>query len=270
MDVQNLLLPRLQDAHKGNFGHVLIVGGDYGMAGACRLAGEAALRSGAGLVSVATRPEHAYAMAGACPELMCHGIVKTGDLDGLLERVTVIAVGSGLGQGVWGKTLLNHVLKTELPLVVDADALNILAGKHHRRFNWILTPHPGEAAKLLDCSIAEIQQDRQGAVQKIQAQYDGVIVLKGAGSLVWGASHQLGICKAGNPAMATAGMGDVLTGVISGLVAQKLLLEEAAFFGVCAHAAAGDKAAAGYERGLMAHDLLSYIPEMLSSTPTGQ
>ncbi len=252
MDARKYLPSRSKDSHKGNFGHVLIVGGDYGMAGACRLAGEAALRSGAGLVSVATRSEHAYAMAGACPELMCHGIVKAMDLDNLLTRATVVAIGSGLGQGVWGRTLFNHVLKTDLPLVVDADALNLLALKHHRRSNWILTPHPGEAGRLLDCSAQEIQQDRPAAIQKLQAQYHGVIVLKGAG---------------GNPAMATAGMGDVLTGVIAALVAQKLSLEDAATLGVWVHTTAGEKAAQGFERGLIARDLMLGIRELLNPKP---
>lgn len=267
MDAQKLslqqcrsyLAPRRKEAHKGDFGHLLIVGGDYGTAGAARLAGEAALRAGAGLVSVATRPEHAYAMAGACPELMCHGIVRVGDLDNLLERATVVVVGSGLGQGVWSKALFNHVLQTELPLIVDADALNLLAAKSHTRSNWILTPHPGEAGRLLDCSSADIQKDRGVAVKKLQARYEGVVVLKGAGTLVFGPSHGLKICEAGNPAMATAGMGDILAGLIGGLVAQKLGLEQAAALGVCMHAVAGDKAAEGSERGLIARDLLGFL-----------
>lgn len=255
---QSYLAPRKKEAHKGDFGHVLIVGGDYGTAGAARLAGEAALRAGAGLVSVATRPEHAYAMAGACPELMCHGIVRVGDLDSLLERATVIVVGSGLGQGVWSKALLNHVLQTNLPLIIDADALNLLAAKSHMRSNWILTPHPGEAARLLDRSSVDIQKDRSAAIKKLQAQYGGVIILKGSGTLVFGPSHALKICEAGNPAMATAGMGDVLAGIMGGLVAQKLELEQAACLGVCMHAAAGDQAAQGRERGLLARDLLDW------------
>lgn len=258
------LSPRPKNSHKGDFGHVLVVGGDYGMAGSCRLAGEAALRSGAGLVSVATRPEHAYAIAGACPELMCHGVVKAADLDHLLERASMVVLGSGLGQGVWGKALFNHVLQTELPLIIDADGLNILATQPQKKSNWILTPHPGEAGRLLDCSSAEIQQDRPASIQKLQTQYDGVVVLKGSGTLVLGPSLTLETCRADNPVMATAGMGDVLTGVIAGLVAQKLPLERAAFLGVCVHAAAGDKAAYGYERGLMARDLMPYIQEGVS------
>ncbi|MEI6806375.1 MAG: NAD(P)H-hydrate dehydratase [Myxococcaceae bacterium] len=257
------LSPRPKNSHKGDFGHVLVVGGDYGMAGSCRLAGEAALRTGAGLVSVATRPEHAYAMAGSCPELMCHGIVRVGDLDPLLERATVIVFGTGLGQGVWAKALFNHVIQTELPLILDADGLSILATKPLQKSNWVLTPHPGEAGKLLDCSATEIQRDRTLAIKKLQMQYEGVVVLKGSGTLVLGPSGELETCKAGNPAMATAGMGDVLTGVIAGLVAQKMLLEQAAFTGVCLHATAGDKAAYGYERGLMARDLIPYLNVLL-------
>lgn len=258
---QSYLAPRKKEAHKGDFGHVLIVGGDYGTAGACRLAGEAALRVGAGLVSVATRPEHAYAMAGACPELMCHGIVRMGDLDHLLEQATVVVVGSGLGHGIWSKALFNHVLQTELPLIIDADGLNLLALKTRVRDNWILTPHPGEAGRLLECSSEEIQKDRNAAIEKLHARYDGVMILKGSGTLVLGPSQVLQICEAGNPAMATAGMGDVLAGVIGGLVAQKLSLEQAAALGVCMHSVAGDKAAQGYERGLIARDLFCSLRE---------
>jgi NAD(P)H-hydrate epimerase len=259
---QSYLSPRKKEAHKGDFGHVLIVGGDYGTAGAARLAGEAALRTGAGLVSVATRPEHAYAMAGSCPELMCHGVVRVSDLDALLERATIVVVGAGLGQGIWSRALFNHVLQTDLPLIVDADGLNLLARKHDKRENWILTPHPGEAARLLECSSADIQKDRPGAIKELQDIYGGTIVLKGAGTLVLGSSQSLMICEAGNPAMATAGMGDVLTGLLGGLLAQKLSLEEAACLGVCMHAAAGDRAAEGCERGLMAHDLLTYLKDL--------
>ncbi len=260
------LHPRERDAHKGHFGHVLIVGGDYGMGGACRLAGEAALRSGAGLVSVATRPEHAFAITGVCPELMCHGVQKPSDLDPLLARATVVAIGSGLGQHPWGTTLWEHVLASDLPLVVDADALNVLAKKPITRENWILTPHPGEAARLLQSKPADVEIDRLKAVTALQKKFDGVIVLKGAGTLVMSKMNQPDLCIAGNPGMATAGMGDVLMGVIAALVAQGLSLLDAARLGVVAHATAADEAVewGGGERGMLASDLFEGIRACLN------
>jgi NAD(P)H-hydrate epimerase len=263
---QSYLLPRAKSAHKGNFGHVLVVGGDYGTGGACRLAGEAALRSGAGLVSIATRLEHAFAIMSACPELMCWGITKAADLDPLLKRATVVAIGPGLGQKTWGKQLLNHVLRTALPLVVDADGLNQLALKPKARKNWVLTPHVAEAARLLQCAVAEIQNNRINAIQQLQARYQGVAILKGTGTLVVNEFGQVQRCTAGNPAMATAGMGDLLTGIIAALVAQGLSLQEAAKLGVCAHATAADKLveATHISRGLVARDLLNGIQECLN------
>lgn len=264
-DCQSYLIPRHKDAHKGSFGHVLVVGGDYGMAGAVRLAGEAALRAGTGLVSVATRPEHAFAIASACPELMCKGVQTPSELELLLKRATIVVVGPGLGKENWGRALFAAVLETDLPLVVDADALNQLAEFPSMRNNWILTPHVGEAARLLQRPISEIQQDRINTIRLLQQHYQGVQVLKGAGTLVLEGMEYPGCCHAGNPGMATGGMGDVLSGIIAGLVAQGLSLIQAATLGVCAHAVAGDKVAAKYgERGMMAHDLLNEIRACLN------
>lgn len=266
-ECQQYLTPRPREANKGHFGHVLVIGGDFGMEGAVRLAGEAALRSGAGLVTIATHPDHAVAISAACPELMCRGVETEADLIALLEKATVTVIGPGLGRMKWGKALLAHVLQTSLPLVVDADALNQLAEsqQQHSRDNWILTPHPGEAARLLKQSVSEVQKDRVLAILALQTQYNGVIVLKGAGTLVVGSDKVPALCTAGNPGMATAGMGDVLSGIIAALVAQGLSLEEAARLGVCAHATAGDLAAnVSGERGLMARDLLEGIRQCLN------
>ncbi len=251
-----LLGRRARDAHKGNFGHLLVVGGDHGFSGAVRMAGEAALRTGAGLVTVATRPEHAALLNTVRPELMCHGVAGASALAPLLQRATVIAIGPGLGKSPWGRELLGAVLETKLPLVVDADALNQLASEPARRDNWILTPHPGEAARLLGMSAAEIQSDRFQSARQLQERYGGVVVLKGAGTLISAtATEPTAVCTAGNPGMATAGMGDVLTGIIAGMVAQGLSLNDAATSGVCLHAAAADRAAQAGERGLLANDL---------------
>lgn len=269
-DCQQYLSPRPSDANKGNFGHVLVIGGDYGLAGSVRLAGEAALRAGAGLVSMVTHPEHAFAISGACPELMCLGVRVIEDKKGLspvlelLKRVTVVVIGPGLGKNEWGKILFETALESQLPLVVDADGLNFLAQTTQMRSNWILTPHPGEAARLLGQSVADIQKDRLKAIAALQQKYQGVQVLKGAGTLVLGGDNTPRICNAGNPGMAVGGMGDILSGVIAALVAQGLSLEQAASLGVIAHATAGDKIAQNGERGIMARDLLKVIKECLN------
>jgi NAD(P)H-hydrate epimerase len=171
-----------------------------------------------------------------------------------------------LGQGDWGRALLDRVLACDLPLVLDADALNLLAAAPFRRANWVLTPHPGEAARLLGCTTAEIGEDRFTAVRRLQETFGGVAVLKGAGSLIYGASHKPpGVCSDGNPGMASGGTGDVLTGIVAALIAQGMTLEEAACSGVCLHAAAGDAAAVeGGERGLLAGDLIVHIRSVLN------
>ncbi len=261
------LTPRRRSAHKGDFGTVLVVGGAPGMAGAARLAGEAALRSGAGLVAVASHPDHAALLGAGRPELMCHAVADGDGLGPLLERADVVALGPGLGQGDWGRSLYARVLASDKPLVLDADALNLLAAAPQASHRWIITPHPGEAGRLLGRPTAEVQADRFAAVRELQARYGGVAVLKGAGTLIFAASHRPpGLCSDGNPGMASGGMGDALTGIVAALVAQGLSLEEAAGAGVCLHAAAGDLAAArGGERGLLASDLIAALPPRRTS-----
>ncbi|MFU8895496.1 MAG: NAD(P)H-hydrate dehydratase [Gammaproteobacteria bacterium] len=250
---------RARDAHKGQFGHVLVIGGDEGMGGAARLAGEAALRAGAGLVSVATHPAHVAPILAARPELMCRGIAGPEALQPLLARATVIAIGPGLGRSPWATELLGTALGSGLPCVLDADALNLLSAAPQRSDRWVLTPHPGEAGRLLGSDAAAIEADRPAAVRELRARYGGVAVLKGAGTLVCGASASLWLCDRGNPGMASGGMGDVLTGVIAGLAAQLGDLERAACLGVLVHALAADDAAAGGERGLVAGDLFAAL-----------
>ena len=251
------LLPhRPRTAHKGDHGHVLIVGGHRGMAGAARLAAEAALRVGAGLVSLATHSAHAAFATATLPEVMSHGVHDAHELRPLLARACVAAIGPGLGQDAWSKTLFEAMLDSALPLIVDADALNLLARDPCRRDHWVLTPHPGEAARLLGCTPADVQADRYAALHALQDRYGGTVVLKGAGSLIIGADGIVRVSDAGNPGMASGGMGDVLTGVIAGLVAQRLPLPQATWLGVHLHARAGDEAARAGERGLLASDLM--------------
>lgn len=260
------LKPRSKDAHKGHFGHVLVVGGDYGMAGAVLLASEAALRAGAGRVTVATRPEHALSLFTGLPEVMTHALKEPKDIEAILHRVTVILLGPGLGQKEFGRELFQTLMQTDLPMVVDADALNILSSDPHLRENWILTPHPGEAARLLGCSTESIQHDRIQSIQELKRQYHGTIILKGAGSLVLGQEdEQPKLCEQGNPGMATAGMGDVLSGLLAGLIGQGLSHQAAAELAVVAHATAGDFVKEEHgERGILSGDILEYIPRCLN------
>jgi ADP-dependent NAD(P)H-hydrate dehydratase / NAD(P)H-hydrate epimerase len=258
--IAELLPRRRRTAHKGQQGSVLVIGGNIGMAGAARMAGEAALRAGAGLVTVATRSENVAAIVGARPELMCRGVTRAEDLTGLLEHADVIALGPGLGQDDWARMMFETALGSEQRTIVDADALNLLAQSPRANTRWILTPHPGEAARLLGKTAAEVQRDRLGAARAIAARYGGIVVLKGAGTLVVSDEGLPAICDRGNPGMASAGMGDVLTGVIAGIVAQKAELAAAARVGVLVHALAGDMAARRGERGLLATDLLAYLP----------
>jgi hydroxyethylthiazole kinase-like uncharacterized protein yjeF len=260
-----LASPRLRNTHKGHYGHVLVIGGDHGMAGAARLAGEAALRSGAGRVSLATRPEYAALIAAACPELMCHGVTTARALKGLLKSSDVLLIGPGLGRSAWAQSLLSAVLETAQPRVIDADALNCLAGQAPSFDRQVLTPHPGEAARLLNQTVAEIQSDRFTAAHAIARKYGGVTVLKGAGTLIQQADGAPVVCAAGNPGMATAGSGDVLAGVIAALIAQGLDTGAAAVAGVCAHACAGDLAARDGERGMIARDIMAALRTVLSN-----
>lgn len=256
---------RSRDAHKGHFGHVLVIGGDSGYGGAARMAAEAAARVGAGLVSLATRPEHAAPLALARPELMSHGVTSPTELRPLLQRASVVAVGPGLGRSGWSRALFGEALACGLPLVVDADGLNLLAESPLKREHWILTPHPGEAARLLQVDTATLQKDRYAALAELRRRYGGTVVLKGSGSLVLGDSGLPEVCMLGNPGMATGGMGDVLTGVIAGLLAQGLSRQEAASHGVRLHGAAGDAAAGeGGERGLLATDLMPHLRRLMN------
>jgi NAD(P)H-hydrate epimerase len=258
------LPPRPRGHHKGQHGHVLVVGGDYGYAGAALLAGEAAARCGAGLVSIATRVAHTAALTTARPELMCHGIERASQLLPLLEKASVVVIGPGLGHSSWASELLACVLEVDKPLVVDADALNLLAQEPMARGNWVLTPHPGEAARLLRSDAAHVQKDRFATLDALVDAYQGVCVLKGAGSLVGTPDGKVSLCRAGNPGMATGGMGDILSGVIAALIAQGVDLAAAAGCGVYLHAAAGDLAAREGERGLLASDLLAPLRRLVN------
>src|SRR5690606_4955541 len=224
------------------------------------LAAQAAARGGAGLVSVATRERHVAALLAARPELMVHAVDSASALDPLLQRASVVAIGPGLGRDPWGRDLLDRVLASGLPLVLDADALNLLASAPRvLPPDSVITPHPGEAARLLGSDTATIQQDRFAAADALAERFSACVVLKGAGTVVAAPGALPSVVAAGNPGMASGGMGDVLTGLLAALRAQGLSAHDAARTAALLHAAAGDHAAGGRERGLLAADLLDSL-----------
>ncbi|OUS04070.1 bifunctional ADP-dependent (S)-NAD(P)H-hydrate dehydratase/NAD(P)H-hydrate epimerase [Gammaproteobacteria bacterium 54_18_T64] len=289
LDLESLLAAfpaRERDAHKGRFGHVLVIGGDKGYGGAVAMAAEAALRVGAGLVSVATRPEHVPALLARRPELMVKGVTSGQELEPHLQGPTLIVIGPGLGRSPWSEQMLQKAIGAGLPMVVDADALNILSegrvGANARANigadtgNWILTPHPGEAARLLGCSNADIQADRLSACRQIAEKYSATVLLKGAGTLISAEAlagdgggveeSSLWLCPYGNPGMASGGMGDVLAGIIGGLLAQGLDAATATCLGACLHSVAADRVAAeSGEKGLLASDLFTPLRHMVNA-----
>lgn len=269
--ISELLPERRRNTHKGSYGWLLGVGGGDGMSGAIRLAGEAALRSGAGKVTLATRAAHAGLVNLGCPELMVRGVENDKQIDELSGQVDVIVTGTGLGQTAWSRRMIASCLNASAPLVIDADGLNLLAAMDERsrpqpNSDWILTPHPAEAARLLGNSTREVQSDRVGAASAIASRYNAIVVLKGCGTIVAAPGGRYAICPFGNPGMATAGAGDVLTGVIGGLVAQGVTDPwQAAMGGALAHALAGDRAAAELgERGMLASDIIRRLPAVLN------
>jgi NAD(P)H-hydrate epimerase len=228
------------------------------------MAGVAAMRVGAGLVTVAAGAQNLTAVTAAHPELIYLPLPPAPELGDALRVADVVAIGPGLGTGDFGRRLWGEVLRARPPVVVvDADALNLLAKEPVTLpAEWILTPHPGEAARLLGIETHAVQADRLAAVRALHERFGAICVLKGAGSLIAGGAGkdtEIWICDRGNPGMATAGMGDVLTGVIAGLRAQLDDSALAARLGVLVHALAGDSAARGGQRGLMASDVLSEL-----------
>lgn len=267
-EIFSLIPQRKTDANKGDFGHVLIVGGDDGMAGAVVMAAEAAYRTGAGRVTVLTHEKHFAALISRLPCTMTASANSTRELREIIKGKTVIAIGCGLGKSAWSKKMFGFFMKTNLPKIIDADALNLLSVSKNKYDlqNAILTPHPGEAARLLGCNVEWIQKNRQSAIKKLQEKYQATIVLKGSGSLILGEDQKLYQCQFGNAGMAVAGMGDVLTGIVSGLVAQKISLNQTAILGVNIHALAGDLAKDQQgEIGMLPTDLIDCIRTIINT-----
>lgn len=270
-------VPRRQShAFKNGSGHLLVTGGNSGMGGAPLLAASAAIRCGAGLVSVATKPENTAAVIASQPELMAKGITTTQDILPLVEKADALVIGPGLGQDAWAQQLLVHCLlylleTRQVPVLLDADALNLIASRpqiaqlfreYRNRYSAsiVLTPHPGEACRLTGRRIA----DRFALMEVLQDSFESTIVLKGAGTLI-GEAGEVSVCPYGNPVLATAGSGDVLSGVIGSLMAQGLDAFKAAELGVCLHAAAADLYLSEYgSRGMTAGDLPVLLAELLN------
>ncbi len=253
-----------RSAHKGTQGALVVIGGDVGFGGAPILSSEAALRTGAGRVTLLTNSESAVtAMLSRSPEVMARLANNITAFESMIQSMDAVAIGPGLGQGDWAISCLEAINSLVKPTVVDADALNLIAqGRVIFHGNAVFTPHPGEAARLLSCSVAEVQSDPISTAFSLQRKLGGVTVLKGAGSIICD-GHKAFICNLGNPGMATAGMGDLLSGIIATFLAQGYSLVDSAQMGVWLHAKAGDMASADGERGLIATDLLPHIRSLL-------
>jgi len=257
--VTAFLKTRPSDSHKGMFGKVTVIGGETGMMGAALLAGRAALKLGSGCVYVGLLANNAPAVDFVIPEMM----LLSADAALRLTQSTVLVIGCGLGQSLAAQKLLYDALVLDVPTVFDADALNLLSLRpdfctllQARKAASVFTPHPGEAARLLDCKIEEVQADRSGAALELMRKLSGSVVLKGAQSLCATPEGKLYLNKTGNPGMSSAGMGDVLSGMIAAFIAQGLSAEQALLLGVHLHGAAGDAlAACGTLKGMSASEL---------------
>ena len=257
--IHQVLPKRKKNSHKGEFGHIAILGGGPGMHGAVCIAGEAALRAGAGKVSIFMHISHNSLIADSKPELIFNFFEEVDEIKSMLLGSDVIVIGPGLGISNWAKKVFESIIDIDCPMIVDADALNILSKEPTKKENWILTPHPGEAGRLLGISSKEVQLNRFSSLNDLIEKYHGIIVLKGHHTLIGSTVSVPRVCVKGNPGMASAGMGDALTGIIASMIGQGVPLDIAASLGVEIHAKAGDRAATRGERGLLASDLINQI-----------
>ena len=263
--IENVLPARHSSFHKGDGGHVGVIGGFRGMSGAVALSGLAALRSGAGRVTVGCFPDNVQSVAAMSPELMVRPLMTEDDVHQLLAGVDVAVIGPGLGLTDWSKKIFHHSIETKVPKVVDADALTLSEENKQVLTDAVLTPHPGEAARMLGITVECLEGDRPSGLEALSAKFNSIAVLKGAGTLVGRANGGRLICDRGNPGMATAGMGDALSGIIGGLMSQGLPAFEAAGVGVWLHASAGDLIAKNSGAvGMLARDLIGQVPYVRS------
>ncbi|MFA3792732.1 NAD(P)H-hydrate dehydratase [Aliiglaciecola sp. SL4] len=260
------LASRALNSHKGNNGKLLCIGGNNGMAGAIRMTAEAAMRTGAGLVKVYCHANSSSSIVQGRPEIMA----SSENLLQMLEWADCIVFGPGLGQTSWSQETFNqlfsYLIHQDKPLIIDADGLNLLSHQLHalNLSYLIMSPHSAEAARLLDTSIESVENDRYAAATKLVENYGGNCILKGAGSIVHSQVATY-VCANGNPGMSTAGMGDVLSGVLGSLAAQGMTAPEASLFGTCIHSAAADLVADNFgQRGMIASDLFDYLRQLVN------
>ncbi len=269
--IKSRLKPRLPATHKGDYGHCLIIGGAKGMTGAAVLAASAAARTGSGLVS-AYLQDYAETLITVRPEVMAKNVALAAIKSQLaqLSRISALVIGPGLGQSEWSACWMDGLyhsdFNVELPKVIDADGLNWLS--HYPNFDTqrILTPHPGEAGRLLGISSDEVNRDRFAASYAIAEKFGGVCILKGSGTIISQVGKPQIVCPVGNPGMASGGMGDVLSGIVGALLAQGFSLLDAALLGVCLHGEAGDRVAGPDKlyRGMLASDLIQFLPLLMN------
>jgi hydroxyethylthiazole kinase-like uncharacterized protein yjeF len=277
-EVGPVIGPRPSDSNKGNFGHILVIGGSLGKSGSAAMAGFSALRVGAGLSTIATPVPVLSTVAGFHPELMTEPLEETEEgsiarsalqrIEELAKGKTVLAIGPGVSRNAeTAECIRNLVTTTKTPIVLDADGLNAFEGladelKGHNR-QFVITPHPGEMARLAGCSIADVQRDRIKIARTFAADHDLIVVLKGHRTLVAKPNGEVWVNTTGNPGMATGGTGDILTGMVAGMIAQ---FPNSAFEAVIAavhlHGLAGDVARESMgEQCMVATDLVSALPE---------
>jgi NAD(P)H-hydrate epimerase len=273
-----MIAPRPAESNKGNYGHVLVVGGSVGKAGSVAMAGMAALRAGAGLSTVATAESALPTVAGFYPELMTEPLPETDAgtiatsagvrIEELLKSMSVVAIGPGISRDPHTATLVRSLVANhKLPMVVDADGLNAFEG-HTKELNGsgrtlVITPHPGEMARLAGCSTVEVQNDRMGVARKFAREHEIIVVLKGHRTLVVQPDGEAWVNTTGNPGMATGGTGDILTGMVAAMIAQN---SRNPMMAVCAavhlHGLAGDAMCEVVgEHSLVATDLLRGLPD---------
>ncbi|MGH7856737.1 MAG: NAD(P)H-hydrate dehydratase [Candidatus Binatia bacterium] len=278
--VSTAIPTRAPDSHKGTYGHVLVIAGSRGKSGAAVLAGRAALRAGAGLATIASPAGALGGALGAAPELMTEPLPgrdgawafsrsESASLLHALDGKTSVVYGPGIGATPATRTMTEWLLaECPLPMVIDADGLNCLAGQvgwlASRRAPTILTPHPGEMARLIGGATADVQNDRPGSARRLAGEYGVVVVLKGARTVIATPEGLVALSPTGNPGMASGGMGDALSGILGALLAQGLAADEAAAAGVFWHGHAADRVAARRgEAGLLATDVIEELPPAL-------
>ena len=260
------LARRVADSHKGDYGRVLVLGGEQGMQGAVCLAAQAAARMGVGYVTVATAGRDVAQVLADRPDFLVINLLDDQRVDDALAACDAILIGPGLGGSEHASALLARVLASEKPCVIDADGLNVLAKQQVSCVHAVLTPHPGEAGRLLGEDTAWVQQHRLQVAARLQAQYQAGVVLKGAGSVFLPVPEGVGVCGCGNPGMAVAGMGDVLAGMLVGLLGLGYAREKAMSMAVMNHAGLADALAHEQgQAGLMASDLLERLSAWVSA-----